>query len=1046
MADESADAAPPPPPDKAAPKGEATPISYAVDGGSGAVTLAMMPFLPHTDDVTRRLGRFDRLCLTFLRFVVGKRRKAFWCVTGGYIFLALVGMAAQSLVLSPQYQYAWIINEKRATKYRDMRLEAVEEVDALSAVSDPSRRSQYDLLGTWIEYKGPGGHVFTPETLRTICAIESAFYRQKEWSKVCMIDAGGACVAPQLSVLRKFYGDAWMGALVTGGSADCDLLDAAAVDATWSAMVAAANSSVAGLLENGVYMENGALEAGATTKAEPALVGQPLEGYDSTTDDTEAQLLKYLDFFGDVELDCGEWLRMQEMDSVYMLFTILFVTFWVRIHTGSCAYTAACMAQILMSVPITAFVYRFVFRFEYFAFLHLCSIFFVLGIGADDNFVLLDAWKQSFVDVPEVESPDETTLRRLLYSFSRTMEAVFNTSLTTAVAFLCLGLSPLMPKVAPEGGGDTQPKAGFRLPSVEPFFEHVYLPAMKWHPTPGERPFPLGAACCAGAFLGLGILNVYFAGQLDMPKDQEEFFPDAHMFSGFLGDMQEDYIVGAASEYCEVFYTFGIDGLGKEDYNDVTCFYEEFEAWKAAGLGTATVSLGNATRAEFDGEVRLFRSTTYPGMVYGAQFDGTSWKDYVGVVDGSLRYVTVPTYLTMKLNRGIRARKKVINRVVKFTEARQGLLPAQGGHLSYDGAWQFLWCDTFIELRASLFEGFYICFPIAFGVLIFATENVLVSLYSIVGIAFVVASVLGTAQSVFGWDLGIIESLAGVMVIGFSVDYTIHLGHMYVAADKEHGAKHRLDRFAFSIEKMGPTVVGGAVTTLGAGAFMLPCQLQFFFKLGLLIFTTMLYSFLFAFGFVMPLLAAAGPSGDAFSIRPALRARGAPRASAEGARARSPRQRPPRRRRRGRRAGQDDEVVGLLPAGPELGAGRGAPAAGRRVAPLRGSSARAADDVDVARSDVSLWNFDVTCRATRRDVIGGATSGAVDDALRFFPMLRPAQLASVNMSSSGRGVVALLLSYLFPRARVVMFDSNPAMDLSHVRSRANVAYCVEINQ
>ena len=53
-----------------------------------------------------------------------------------------------------------------------------------------------------------------------------------------------------------------------------------------------------------------------------------------------------------------------------------------------------------------------------------------------------------------------------------------------------------------------------------------------------------------------------------MPKDQEEFFPDAHMFSGFLGDMQEDYIVGAASEYCEVFYTFGVDGLGKEDYNE----------------------------------------------------------------------------------------------------------------------------------------------------------------------------------------------------------------------------------------------------------------------------------------------------------------------------------------------------------------------------------------------------------------------------------------------------------------------------------------------
>ena len=110
------------------------------------------------------------------------------------------------------------------------------------------------------------------------------------------------------------------------------------------------------------------------------------------------------------------------------------------------------------------------------------------------------------------------------------------------------------------------------------------------------------------------------------------------------------------------------------------------------------------------------------------------------------------------------------------------------------------------------------------------------------------------------------------MVIGFSVDYTIHLGHMYVAADKEHGIKDRIGRFAFSIEKMGPTVVGGAATTLGAGAFMLPCQLQFFFKLGLLIFTTILYSFLFAFGFVMPLLAAVGPSGDQFSITPAKKA------------------------------------------------------------------------------------------------------------------------------------------------------------------------------
>ena len=31
------------------------------------------------------------------------------------------------------------------------------------------------------------------------------------------------------------------------------------------------------------------------------------------------------------------------------------------------------------------------------------------------------------------------------YTFSRTMDTVFNTSLTTALAFLCLVLSPIMP-------------------------------------------------------------------------------------------------------------------------------------------------------------------------------------------------------------------------------------------------------------------------------------------------------------------------------------------------------------------------------------------------------------------------------------------------------------------------------------------------------------------------------------------------------------------------------------------------------------------------
>ena len=85
--------------------------------------------------------------------------------------------------------------------------------------------------------------------------------------------------------------------------------------------------------------------------------------------------------------------------------------------------------------------------------------------------------------------------------------------------------------------------------------------------------------------------------------------------------------------------------------------------------------------------------------------------------------------------------REVINTVLDFVEGQRDTITGLG-HLTYDGGLQFMWCDTIEALREALFEGFEICFPIAFGVLVLATQNLLVSLYAIVGIALVVASVL----------------------------------------------------------------------------------------------------------------------------------------------------------------------------------------------------------------------------------------------------------------------------------------------------------------
>jgi len=119
-------------------------------------------------------------------------------------------------------------------------------------------------------------------------------------------------------------------------------------------------------------------------------------------------------------------------------------------------------------------------------------------------------------------------------------------------------------------------------------------------------------------------------------------------------------------------------------------------------------------------------------------------------------------------------------------------------------------------------EGMYaslsICFPVTFGVLLFATRNIILAGFGILSIGCIVMCVLGWCQLVMGWYLGTAETIAAVMIVGLAVDYVVHLGHMFL--ESPLGRRSREERFIFSSVSMGVTVVGGAGTTFGAGVIM----------------------------------------------------------------------------------------------------------------------------------------------------------------------------------------------------------------------------------
>jgi hypothetical protein len=122
---------------------------------------------------------------------------------------------------------------------------------------------------------------------------------------------------------------------------------------------------------------------------------------------------------------------------------------------------------------------------------------------------------------------------------------------------------------------------------------------------------------------------------------------------------------------------------------------------------------------------------------------------------------------------------------------------------------------------------------VTFGVLVVALGSPLVALYAMTTIALVVASLFAFVSSYFGWQLGHAEAIAGTIVLGFAIDYCVHLAHAYLhAPEPTCSGKARA-----AVAKMGNTVIAGSLTTLGSAVAMAFTQANVYHKMGVLVAT-----------------------------------------------------------------------------------------------------------------------------------------------------------------------------------------------------------------
>merc|ERR1719456_2092892 len=113
-----------------------------------------------------------------------------------------------------------------------------------------------------------------------------------------------------------------------------------------------------------------------------------------------------------------------------------------------------------------------------------------------------------------------------------------------------------------------------------------------------------------------------------------------------------------------------------------------------------------------------------------------------------------------------------------------------------------------------------------------------------------------------GWQLGIIESIAIITVVGVSVDYSVHLIHAY----GESPSEDRTERVRGALATMGISLIGGVATTVGAALFLWFAEIQFFTKFGQFLAITVIVSLAVALTFLMPAAILMGPVGTKGSL------------------------------------------------------------------------------------------------------------------------------------------------------------------------------------
>jgi len=124
------------------------------------------------------------------------------------------------------------------------------------------------------------------------------------------------------------------------------------------------------------------------------------------------------------------------------------------------------------------------------------------------------------------------------------------------------------------------------------------------------------------------------------------------------------------------------------------------------------------------------------------------------------------------------------------------------------------------------------------------TRDAKLSVIATFAIFSTAACSLFAITSIFQWEFGLMEAVSLIIFCGFSVDYPLHVVQAYVQ-ERQQGSGVRK-----ALREVGFAVGSGCLTTCGAAAFLLLCQIRIFTRFGQVLIVNMLFSIVFAVAWI----------------------------------------------------------------------------------------------------------------------------------------------------------------------------------------------------